>query len=684
MVIRTELKRAKWAADRSRVDPSLGEVALVSMPFGTMLAPSIALGQIQAQLLEAGQPAFSLYLNVEFAKHFGPLAYEMIAKRRGVDVQIGEWLFAAAAWDEPAQLSEAEFCALAARETETLREIWEDPVGVILDFRNRVVPAFLDQCAENICARPNLRVVGFSCMFYQTLASIALARRIKQRRPELKVVFGGPSVHDDMGRQYFEALPWLDAICIGEADRTATRLFRALAAGEAPAGLGDILWRDEAGGAVHEGGPSELADAASLDAVPAPEYENYFRAMDRAGFLADASVVDRIYIPYETSRGCWWGQKKHCTFCGLNALGMSYRSKSPARALELIEGSFERWGVPRLMAVDNILPQNYYDTVLPALRDGPYASQIELLYEIKTNVAREKIKLLADSGVRQIIPGIESLSTNVLRCIDKGVTAIHNVFALKLFSQYGITPGWGLLIRVPGEQAADYAGMAELIPKLMHLQPPFGGPRPVEMHRFSPYYFQADRYVESYEPQAWYNGLFPKGAVDLRRVAYYFDAEWRDVPADEARAPVVSAVWRWVAAWRERRHPPKLTWTTGSSGAMEIFDSRGENTGTWLLDAQEAAVYRLMDDPLPRTRLAREAERIGIAPQRVEAMLAAFLAQDLVIELDDKLLALAVADSGSERSLEDRRKSLSRPGQREQLKEAGFGPALPGHAHAFV
>ena len=37
---------------------------------------------------------------------------------------------------------------------------------------------------------------------------------------------------------------------------------------------------------------------------------------------------------FETSRGCWWGERMHCTFCGLNGATMSYRSKSPRRAVD--------------------------------------------------------------------------------------------------------------------------------------------------------------------------------------------------------------------------------------------------------------------------------------------------------------------------------------------------------------
>ena len=42
----------------------------------------------------------------------------------------------------------------------------------------------------------------------------------------------------------------------------------------------------------------------------------------------------------ETSRGCWWGERNHCTFCGLNGSSMSFDEMAPGRALELFDGLF--------------------------------------------------------------------------------------------------------------------------------------------------------------------------------------------------------------------------------------------------------------------------------------------------------------------------------------------------------
>jgi radical SAM superfamily enzyme YgiQ (UPF0313 family) len=44
-----------------------------------------------------------------------------------------------------------------------------------------------------------------------------------------------------------------------------------------------------------------------------------------------------VELLFEASRGCWWGAKHHCTFCGLNGLSMTFRSKSADRAYSEIK-----------------------------------------------------------------------------------------------------------------------------------------------------------------------------------------------------------------------------------------------------------------------------------------------------------------------------------------------------------
>ena len=56
------------------------------------------------------------------------------------------------------------------------------------------------------------------------------------------------------------------------------------------------------------------ADRATSTRCRCPTSRDYFRALDASGAAPDVAPT----LLFETSRGCWWGAKSHCTFCGLN------------------------------------------------------------------------------------------------------------------------------------------------------------------------------------------------------------------------------------------------------------------------------------------------------------------------------------------------------------------------------
>jgi hypothetical protein len=63
-------------------------------------------------------------------------------------------------------------------------------VDAIVELRQNTIPAWLTECADEI-ASSNATLVGFTCMFDQTIASAAVARLVKQRCPNTLVAFGG-------------------------------------------------------------------------------------------------------------------------------------------------------------------------------------------------------------------------------------------------------------------------------------------------------------------------------------------------------------------------------------------------------------------------------------------------------------------------------------------------------------
>ena len=257
----------------------------------------------------------------------------------------------------------------------------------------------------------------------------------------------------------------MDFIFSGEADHSFPELVQRLACGQARStACAGLIHRRASDGASEMAAPQDRIH--NLDALPDPDFSDYFDEL-RAGPLA-ARVNPSLLI--ESARGCWWGAKSHCTFCGLNGETMTFRAKSATRVIDELARQSARYDVKRFQAVDNIISYDYFKTLLPMLAERQLG--VNLFYEVKSNLKPEQVSLLKKAGVYAIQPGVESLNSHVLKLMRKGVSALQNIQLLKFCRQYGVEPAWNLLYGFPGETPEDYEATAEYIPALYHLKPP--------------------------------------------------------------------------------------------------------------------------------------------------------------------------------------------------------------------
>lgn len=622
-------------------------IVLINMPFSSLFQPSLALSQFKSQLAGDGIPSSLLNLNFEFARRIGFKAYEPLEKLRSVDMRVGEWLFAKEAWGAEFGPDSAAFAELCREGLGILGGVSSSPEWMNRT-RDTVVPEFLDAMSDRVCGASAPEAIFFSCTFFQTIPSLALARRIKVKSPGAKIVFGGASMHSEMGEELIAAASCIDAVSTGEADHVICRLARSVLAGEAPEGLDGIFYRD-AEGRVCGGSPPRPVDRGTFEALPVPNFDDFIADAD--AFAKDVGAFRKapLFLPFESSRGCWWGEKVQCAFCGLNAENIEYRFRSAEGALDLVRSLADRYPIRRFFATDNSLPPRYYLDFLPAVARCPSLDGSMFFYEIKAGVGRKELEALSEAGVAVVQPGIETLSSHILRCMRKGISVLKNIHLLKLCRIFGITPMWNFLIRVPGERKEDYEEMKSLLPALVHLHPPTGGVRMVQLHRFSPYFKERGTYVEEVRAQRWYEGLFPAERVDLMRVAYYFEADWKDVVGREYchYEEFTEVIERWIEAWRSCRDLPGLSYDEESTGPLEMVDTRSGKDGSWRLDEQEALVYRLIDDPARIEKVEAAAAERGVAPQRARTMLREFTENGLALEEAGTYLGLALPASVS-------------------------------------
>lgn len=632
-------------------------VALVNMPFATLYRPSIGLSLLKAALERDGHQADLHYLNLAFGDRIGPALYTQISDSPTVAL-MGEWVFARSLFG-PTPALDQEYLTRVLPPFRR-RGVDAELVRGIQEAREQAEP-YLEECLRAVdWGRYDL--IGFTSVFQQNVASLSLARRLKARYPDTLIAMGGANTEGVMGHALLEAFPFIDLVCSGEGDIAFPAFIRRLATGEIRSGVPGITLR----GDLHLFGEVSSSPVHAMDALPYPNYDDYFDQFSARGF-----EKKDVRFLFESSRGCWWGAKSHCKFCGLNGSTMAFRSKSAKRALAELTylhdryKAYTRWA----SAVDNIIDMGYFRDFLPALRE--MGLELNMFYETKANLSREQVQLFAEAGMNAVQPGIESLSSSVLKLMKKGVSALQNIQVLKWCRELGVKPYWNYLYGFPGEEPAEYERVRELMPALHHLDGPYGCGQ-LRLDRFSPYFIDPEgNGILNVRPHAAYRYIYT--GVDpslLCHLVYYFEfdyADGRDVK--EYAAPLEEAVARW-----KREEAASELFSVSLGERLVIFDLRPAATQpTHLLTGPRRQLFEHCEAIRSRSTLQAY---LGLSGAELDDLVAPLLAHRLMVAEGSNLLSLAIplgvyspGPEGAERFLQFLAEQRKQSGQEESAGE---------------
>jgi len=586
------------------------DVLFVVPPFAWLDRPALGVHLLQAHVRAAGLEAQVLYANALFAAWFGERTATTLSNLQ-FGWFLGERLFARTAFGVralghdggEALVAEIEKLAAKYRERSVPFQFGLENLRAI----EEQVPAWLDSFVPQLAAVGH-RVVGATSSFEQTSSSIAILRELKARTGATTLL-GGANCEGPMADGLAALGVGIDHIFSGESDAAFPAWLAAFRRGEQQPRI------------VH-GAPCQ-----DLDALPVPDFSDY-RAQLRA-FLPRSTILAESQISFETSRGCWWGAKSHCTFCGLNGRGMASRTKSPDRAMSELRTLLVNHPTQRVAVTDNIMPHEYWKTFVPRL--GRELPGVRMMYEQKANLTLRQVMDLVAAGIDEIQPGIEALSTGLLALMAKGTTSAQNLALLRYARATGMRLQWNLLFGFPGDSLAFYEETRELLPLLHHLPPP-RGPIPVVIDRFSPYHDHPDRYgITGLRPVDGYRAWLPPGA-EIDKIAYHFEGTFASESRErlDVMAELSAEITRWRDAYYGQERPELRVERSGDGYLLvdtrAISELAGERDRARPIDARHAAAVLVRRS----LRAHDDASRWAIA-------------QCAAVERDGKIVPLATA-----------------------------------------
>lgn len=512
------------------------KIHLVSMPWTGLGFAPLALAQVRGTIARThpqavirehfASLAFAEYLLTETGGRITPYDYQAVADR-GIQLGLGDWVFAGVLARDPGfRLTEmGDFAAALGAD-----------IGAAPQMR-ALAAGFVEVTAAAIAAeRPD--ICGFTTTFMQNVPSLAVARRVKELSPDTVIIFGGANCDGPMGAALHRNHPFVDYVVRGEGELVLPLLLDRIIAGAGGEDLDGICWRD---------GDVAVANPQRHPAVPAELIAD--TSYDKWHETFSASPVREYVTPYlvlQGSRGCWWGAKHHCTFCGIPDTTIGYRARPADRLWHELTTLAARYKILDVITADNIMDAGYYKTLLPLLQRSGFDFRIH--YEVKANVTEQQIAELAAAGLVMVQFGIESFSTQVLKLMDKGLTGATAVRVLRDAATHGVSVEWNYLYGFPGETDADYQNVIRQMRALVHLQPSGVAGDRIVLERFSPYFENPALGFAGRRPADFYCLSYDLPESELADLAYFFECEPAGISGD-TEAALNKALLAWADAF---------------------------------------------------------------------------------------------------------------------------------------
>lgn len=593
-------------------------VSLITMPFAALTIPSLALTQLKAAVDQAcgDRAAVEIhYLSQEFARRTDLNLYRHVSDSMDALYSgLGDWLFRQSAFPQLADNQEVYFRRYLPRRDEEAERLKRS----ILALR-REAERILDELID-AHELDQSQLVGFTSTFSQNVASFAMARKLKERNPAIITAMGGANCETPMGEVIARNVPHIDFVFSGPALKSFPLFVQhclnlEMEENNRIPGVFSKANCDAPGSDMCGSSGEEL----DINTVLELDYETFLNALEH-NFPDDH--MDPLLL-FETSRGCWWGEKCHCTFCGLNGARLTHSALRPEKAIEQFRSLFKYSSrCSTFQAVDNIMPKTYLQDVFPVLDTPPGAT---IFYEVKASLNDKELGVLSRAGVKKIQPGIESLATSTLKLMRKGTTVFHNLRLLKGCLTHGIQPGWNLLIGFPGEDEAVYQKYMIDLPLLRHLPPPCGA-YPVRFDRYSPYFVHAEDYGLDLRPYDFYELVYPFSREAVADLAWYFMDHNYGAQYFGDMVRWIGKVRQEVELWRKRWDsnqsvPPELS-LTHEGASWVVYDSRSGDASEYELDDVAAQVLKQLATPRTLAGLASSFSHLeGFNPDRQVGLL---------------------------------------------------------------
>src|SRR3954471_11155746 len=204
------------------------KIALINMPFSSANRPALGISLLQAGVRKKGISCDIFYFNLRFAARTGLNDFSQAAYGIIEESLAGEGVFRDEVFGKATGRAEHYLEEIPLKK---FSQFFSVPSVMSLLKLQDEAHGFIEDC-QTAKDWSQYSIVGFTSTFQQNLASLALARRIKEKHPHILIAFGGSNCEGEMGIELHREFSFIDLACSGEGDLNFPEYVERLAKGE--------------------------------------------------------------------------------------------------------------------------------------------------------------------------------------------------------------------------------------------------------------------------------------------------------------------------------------------------------------------------------------------------------------------------------------------------------------------
>jgi len=321
---------------------------------------------------------------------------------------------------------------------------------------NKDYTAFVNGMTEKILAAAP-RCVSFYTVWPYYHIMLRIAKQVKERCPEMWVVFGGPQVSATV-MATMQAMEFIDCVSTGEGEDIVVPFFTALLRGGDLSQVPGLYYR--ADGEIK----CNLTELPLCDLNTLPHWDDRLYTYEMSPKKAGGA---HYYMPIDAGRGCPY----NCSFCCTSHFWRrTYRLKTAARIVEDIRYYKDKFGITSFWFSHDAFTTN--KKLVEEVCDHMMEQDLGITWRCSTRIdciTEDLVLKMKQAGLKQIEVGIETGSERMQKLTHKNLDLVKAKSKIEFMIAQGIVVDVFFMYGFPEETVEDLRKTLALLFELLDL-----------------------------------------------------------------------------------------------------------------------------------------------------------------------------------------------------------------------